>query len=255
MSVLTPHRSANPGTSSRPRAGNCRSLRQTVSVIGSPQGAGSTGRPHVEGAAQAGQHSGGTGRAHGVPGTAQQPAPGTPDALLVATAHGDRDAFARLYDAVSPAVHGAARAVLRDPDLAAEVTQEVMLEVWRTAPRFDPARGSARTWVITLGHRRAVDRVRAVQAQRDRDQKVMDADHHVPFDVVAEEVEETLERRRVRHCLGSLTDTQRRAVVLAYYGGHSYREVAEQLDAALPTVKSRIRDGLLRLRDCLGVTR
>lgn len=176
------------------------------------------------------------------------------DALLSAAATGDQDAFAALYDLLSPAVHGTARAVLRDPDLAAEVLQEVMLEVWRTAPRFDPDRGSARTFVLTLAHRRAVDRVRAVQAQRDRDQRVADAEHHIPFDSVAEEVEDTMERTRVRHCLGSLTDTQRDAVVLAYYGGRTYREVAEELGAALPTVKTRIRDGLIRLRDCLGVT-
>lgn len=176
------------------------------------------------------------------------------NALLSAAATGDQDAFAALYDLLSPAVHGTARAVLRDPDLAAEVLQEVMLEVWRTAPRFDPDRGSARTFVLTLAHRRAVDRVRAVQAQRDRDQRVADAEHHIPFDSVAEEVEDTMERTRVRSCLDSLTDTQRDAVVLAYYGGRTYREVAEELGAALPTVKTRIRDGLIRLRDCLGVT-
>ncbi|MDT0166791.1 ECF RNA polymerase sigma factor SigK, partial [Actinotalea sp. AC32] len=177
------------------------------------------------------------------------------DTLLLAAAGGDEAAFARLYDLLAPAVHGTARAVLRDPDLSAEVTQEVMLEVWRTAARFEPRLGSARTWVVTLAHRRAVDRVRSVQAQRDRDQHVVDGDHHVPYDVVAEEVEETMERRRVRDCLGGLTTTQRDAVVLAYYGGRTYREVAAELDAALPTVKSRIRDGLLRLRDCLGVDR
>lgn len=178
----------------------------------------------------------------------------TPEELMAAVADGDQDAFAALYDRFAPAVHGTARAVLRDPDHAAEVTQEVLLEAWRTAPRYDPAQGSPRTWLTTLAHRRAVDRVRAVQAQRDRDQKVLDADHQPAFDVVAEEVEDTMERQRVRGCLGTLTDTQRDAVVLAYYGGRTYREVAEELGAALPTVKSRIRDGLIRLRDCLGVT-
>lgn len=176
----------------------------------------------------------------------------TPEDLLVAAADGDQEAFAQLYDALAPAVHGTARAVLRDPDHAAEVTQEVMLEVWRTAARYDRARASARTWVVTLSHRRAVDRVRSVQAQRDRDQSVVDADQHIPFDVVAEEVEDSMERRAVRHCLADLTDTQRQAVVLAYYGGRTYREVADELHAALPTVKSRIRDGLTRLRHCLG---
>ncbi|MBX9244758.1 ECF RNA polymerase sigma factor SigK [Actinotalea ferrariae] len=172
---------------------------------------------------------------------------------MPAVARGDQQAFAALYDVVSGAVHGVARAVLRDPDHAAEVTQEVMLEVWRTAARYDRAQGSVRTWVLTLAHRRAVDRVRAVQAQRDRDQRVLDGEHGRPFDVVSEEVEDAMERTRVRGCLGTLTETQRDAVVLAYYGGRTYREVAEELGAALPTVKSRIRDGLLRLRDCLGV--
>ncbi|MCL3861353.1 ECF RNA polymerase sigma factor SigK [Actinotalea sp. K2] len=172
---------------------------------------------------------------------------------MTAVAQGDQQAFAQLYDLLSPAVHGTARRVLRDPDHAAEVTQEVMLEVWRTAARFDRDRGSVRTWAVTLAHRRAVDRVRSVQAQRDRDQRNLDGEHHAPFDVVAEEVEDTMEHRRVRQCLASLTATQRDAVVLAYYGGRTYREVSEELAAPLPTVKSRIRDGLLRLRDCLGV--
>ena len=174
------------------------------------------------------------------------------EALMARVAGGDEDAFATLYDRLAPAVHGTARAVLRDPDQAAEVLQEVMLEAWRTAVRFDPAQGSARTWFTTLAPRRAVDRVRAVQSQRDRDQRVLDTSHHSPFDSVAEEVEESMERTAVRRCLESLTQTQRDAVVLAYYGGRSYREVAEELSAALPTVKSRIRDGLLRLRTCLA---
>jgi RNA polymerase sigma-70 factor (ECF subfamily) len=175
------------------------------------------------------------------------------DDALARVAQGDQEAFAELYDALSATVHGTALRVLRDPDHAAEVTQEVMVEVWRTAPQFDARRGTARAWVTTMAHRRAVDRVRAVQAQRDRDQRVLDTDFTRPFDEVAEQVEQSLEAERVRHCLDGLTDTQRESVTLAYYDGRSYREVAEHLDAPLPTVKSRIRDGLTRLRDCLGV--
>lgn len=176
----------------------------------------------------------------------------TPEDLMGAVADGDPLAFAALYDRMAPAVHGTARAVLHDPDHAAEVTQEVMLEAWRTAARYDADQGTVRTWLVMLAHRRAVDRVRSVQSQRDRDQRVLDGEHHSPFDPVSEEVEEAMERRRVRQCLDSLTQTQRDAVMLAYYGGRSYREVAEQLVAPLPTIKSRIRDGLTRLRDCLG---
>jgi RNA polymerase sigma-70 factor (ECF subfamily) len=180
--------------------------------------------------------------------------PGEADTLLTAVATGDDSAFAALYDALGRGVFGTCLGVLRDPDHAAEVAQEVWVEVWRTAARFDADRGSARTWTLTLAHRRAIDRVRAVQAQRDRDQRVLDQSAEREFDVVADEVESALEQVRVRDCLGTLTPTQKQAVVLAYYGGRTYREVADELAAPLPTVKSRIRDGLLRLRDCLGVT-
>ncbi len=186
------------------------------------------------------------------PGT-RPPAPVTADEALARVAAGDLDAFTGLYDTLSPAVHGTALAVLRDPDHAAEVTQEVMVEIWRTASRWDARRGSARAWATTMAHRRAVDRVRSVQAQRTRDQAVLDGDRPRERDVVAEQAEANLEAERVRHCLGGLTDTQREAVVRAYYDGRTYREVAEDLKAALPTIKSRIRDGLIRLRDCLGV--
>jgi RNA polymerase sigma-70 factor (ECF subfamily) len=183
-----------------------------------------------------------------------QPSGGPRDAshLLTLVAAGDEDAFGTLYDLLVPSVFGTCLAVVRDRDHAAEVTQEVMVEVWRTAARFVPGRGSARTWAVTLAHRRAVDRVRSVQAQRTRDQRALDLDDAHPYDVVAEEVEDSMERSRVRRCLQALTPTQHQAVVLAYYGGWTYREVAEQLSAPLPTVKTRIRDGLLRLRDCLG---
>lgn len=177
----------------------------------------------------------------------------TAEQLLAAVASGDRAAFAELYDAVAGAVHATARSVLRDAHHADEVTQEVMLEVWRTAARFDPARGSVRTWLVTLAHRRAVDRVRSVQAQRDRDDRHAAAAHDTPFDVVVEEVQDGMERTAVRRCLESLTATQREALVLAYYGGRTYGEVAAELDAGLSAVKARIRDGLVRLRDCLGV--
>lgn len=176
------------------------------------------------------------------------------DALLVACADGDPASFAPVYDALGPVAYGASLGILRDPDHAAEVTQEVMVEVWQTASRFDAARGSARTWVATLARRRAVDRVRSEQAHRDRDQRDTDLrTNESARDVVVEDVERRLEGSAVRRCIEGLTPTQREAVVVAYYGGLTYREVAEQLDKALPTVKSRIRDGLNRLRDCLGV--
>ncbi len=186
------------------------------------------------------------------PGAAAPPA--SSERLLALVAKGDRDAFVILYDRVSARLYGLVRRVLRDPAQSEEVAQEVMLEVWRTATRFDAERGSASAWIMTMAHRRAVDRVRSEQAARDRDDRAGLRDNATgAFDVVAEEVEVRLEHEQVRAALGQLTSLQREAVELAYYGGYTYREVAELLDAPLGTVKTRLRDGLIRLRDALGV--
>lgn len=187
----------------------------------------------------------------------REPAAGNPgegaDSLLRATAKGDEAAFARLYDLVAGRVYGLIRRVLRDAAQAEEVTQEVMVEVWRTAGRFDPARGTATAWVFTIAHRRAVDRVRSEQAGSDRVRRLV-PEREAQHDVVVEEATARLERQQVRRCLKTLTELQREAITLAYYGGYTYSEVAQLLEAALPTVKTRMRDGLIRLRDCLGVS-
>lgn len=175
------------------------------------------------------------------------------DALLRQAGLGDREAFTALYDLVAGQVYGLVRRVLRDPAQSEEVAQEVLLEVWRLAPRFDPERGGARAWIMTMAHRRAVDRVRSEQSGRDRDERAARNSIEREHDVVAEEVESRMEHQRVRVALSQLTDLQREAVELAYYGGHTYREVAELLDTPLGTVKTRLRDGLIRLRDELGV--
>ncbi|WP_327070559.1 sigma-70 family RNA polymerase sigma factor [Kitasatospora sp. NBC_01250] len=182
----------------------------------------------------------------------QRRGPDLPE-LVARVAFGDQDAFGRLYDAVAGPVFGLVRQVLRDPAQSEEVTQEVMLEVWRTAARYRPERGEVMPWVLTMAHRRAVDRVRSAQAASDREQRVAARSHTPVFDEVAEQVEGRLEREQVRRCLRSLTELQRESVTLAYYRGYSYREVADMLGAPLGTIKTRMRDGLIRLRDCLGV--
>ncbi len=172
--------------------------------------------------------------------------------LLVRVGRGDEAAFEAVYGRVSGMVFGLARSVLRDAAQAEEVTQEVLVEVWRTASRFDQRRGSGTAWVMTLAHRRAVDRVRSHQAAMAREQRVAQPD--ISFDVVAETVEAHLDAERVRRCLGSLTDKQQESITLAYYRGRTYREVARLLDVPVGTVKTRMRDGLIRLRDCLEVS-
>ncbi|WP_320774989.1 sigma-70 family RNA polymerase sigma factor [Streptomyces sp. CRN 30] len=174
--------------------------------------------------------------------------------LMRAVACGDGDAFASLYDAAVAPVLGVVRAVLRDVAQSEEVAQEVLVEVWRTAPRYRPERGTVMNWVLTLAHRRAVDRVRSVEAATARDHKAALLDRVPEYDEVTEQVEHRLEREQVRRCLRALTELQRQSVTLAYYRGLTYREVAAQLSVPLGTVKTRLRDGLIRLRDCLGVS-
>lgn len=173
--------------------------------------------------------------------------------LLDRSARGQEDAFAELYDLTSSRIYGVVLKVLRAPDLAVEVTQEVYVEIWRQASRFSDARGSALAWMATIAHRRAVDRVRSTESEtrRDTDWGRLDAD--VPHDQVWETLEHTLDADRVRKGMDSLTAVQREAVTLAYFGGYTHREVAGLLKLPLGTVKTRIRDGLIGLRDALGV--
>ncbi len=175
-----------------------------------------------------------------------------PDDLLVRVARGDETAFAALYDVLGATVFGMARRVIRDPARAEEVAQEVFLQVWQTAARFDPARGTAKSWVLTLAHRRAVDAVRHDQAATNRENSY-DWSPGVDHDQVLETVTVRLEHEQVRRCLEGLTELQREAVNLAYYQGYTYAEVAQVLGANPATVKTRMRDGLVRLRDCMGV--
>jgi RNA polymerase sigma-70 factor (ECF subfamily) len=178
-------------------------------------------------------------------------ADGTPDldVLVGRVARGDSSAFESLYDELSAVVFGLARRVVRDPARAEDVTQDVFLEVWRKAARFDTARGRAKTWVLTIAHRRAVDAVRRNEAHRRGDEQ--SAPEEVSHDEPGDALVSAEERGDVRDCLGSLTDLQLESVRLAYFNGYTYPEVAALLDKPLPTIKTRMRDGLIRLRDCL----
>jgi RNA polymerase sigma-70 factor (ECF subfamily) len=174
--------------------------------------------------------------------------------LLAAASRGDEQAFAQLYDETSSRVYGMVLRVIRDAAQAAEVTQDVFLEVWRQSARFDSGRGAVLPWLLMIAHRRAVDRVRSAQSTVTRDNRYAELNSERPYDQVSEQVQSGLEAQRVRKVLGDLTEAQREAVGLAYFGGYTHSEVAELLHVPLGTVKTRIRDGLIRMRDALGVT-
>jgi RNA polymerase sigma-70 factor (ECF subfamily) len=173
--------------------------------------------------------------------------------MLAASARGDERAFAELYDQTSGRVYGMVLRVVRDAAQSAEVTQDVYLDVWRQAARFDASRSAVMPWLLMIAHRRAVDRVRSAQSSLVRDDRFAELNVERPYDSVSEQVEISIEGQRVRKVMNDLTESQREAVSLAYFGGYTHSEVAELLHIPLGTVKTRIRDGLVRLRDALGV--
>ncbi|WP_146362698.1 sigma-70 family RNA polymerase sigma factor [Arthrobacter yangruifuii] len=172
--------------------------------------------------------------------------------LVRRSGDGDEAAFAALYDATAAKVYGVALRVVRSPEIAAEVVQEVYLMAWQQSARFDTTRGSVLGWLCTLAHRRAVDRVRQVARERDREQNYEDQRNGTPVDQTWQEVEQGMKTNEVRAGLGALTPLQREAVAMAYYQGFTYQEVAARLEIPLGTAKARIRDGLNRLRSALG---
>ena len=173
--------------------------------------------------------------------------------LLRQAALGDEAAFAAFYDATSARAYGLALRVVRNPAHAEEVTQEAYLDAWRSSTRYDAARGSAAGWLMTIVHRKAVDRVRSVEAATARDETWNREAAPTDHDQTAEAVHASLDAARVRGAVATLTDVQRQAVELTYFGGYTHTEVATLLDVPLGTAKTRIRDGLIRLRDLMGV--
>jgi len=176
------------------------------------------------------------------------------ESLLELVAGGDQQAFSELYDRTAPRVLGLVKRVLIDHAQSEEVAQEVFLEIWRTATKFEATRGNAMSWMLTMAHRRAIDRVRSSQAGHDRDERIGLRDIEPDYDQVSETVEIRIEHERVKRAMEKLTALQREAISLAYYGGYSHTEVAGLLSIPVGTVKTRLRDGMIRLRDELGVT-
>lgn len=173
--------------------------------------------------------------------------------LLGEAAEGNHEAFSDFYRLTSPRVFSVVRRVLRDPELSEEVMQEVFLLVWQNAAKYNSALGSPHAWLVTIAHRKAVDKVRSWQSSADRDARWATAEWKQPFDEVGEVVTDRMEVRQVSEALTALSPLQRESILLAYFGSLTYREVAEKLAVPLPTIKSRIRDGLSRLRTQLDV--
>jgi RNA polymerase sigma-70 factor (ECF subfamily) len=173
--------------------------------------------------------------------------------LIRRSALGHENAFAELYDLTSPRVYGVILRVLRSSDQSAEVAQEVFVEIWRTCTRYRSDRGGVLAWMLTIAHRRAVDRVRSAQSRIDREERYSRRDVSRPHDEVAESAEQHWDADRVRSGLAQLTELQREAVTLAYFGGYSQAQIAVLLEIPLGTVKTRMRDGLIKLRDALEV--
>lgn len=170
------------------------------------------------------------------------------DEALVRVAEGDQQAFARLYDMLAARALGLIKRVLVDHAQSEEVLQEVMLEVWQQAATYAPERGSARTWVLTIAHRRAVDRVRAAQASIGRDVRAGLRELRATPEAVEDHVALLVDGTRAAQALHLLPEAQREPLVLAYFGGYTQREIAVLLGAPLGTIKTRMRDGLSRLR-------
>lgn len=173
------------------------------------------------------------------------------DYLLAQVARGDEQSFAALYRSTSARVFGLVRRIVVDTTISEEVTQEVFLQVWQKAADFSPQLGSPFAWLMTLAHRRAVDRIRSEQAHRDRLNRWSTTEVLTPFDDVTESVISRDESQAVRAAFGALSGKQRQAIEMAYYNGLTYAQVAEALEAPLGTVKARIRDGLGRMREAL----
>lgn len=189
---------------------------------------------------------------HRLGGAERDSAP-TPEDLMLEIANGNESAFEAFYDTLSPHVFGLTRRILKDQAQSEEVTQEVFVEAWQLAARFDSAKGRAITWLLTLAHRRAVDRVRASQASKDRDLRQGIKEFQEAYDNVEETAIQHDESRRVREAMERLSDMQRDAIQLAYFGGYTHLEVAELLKIPVGTAKTRIRDGMTKLRDLMGV--
>lgn len=173
-------------------------------------------------------------------------------ALLTQVALGDRTAFNELYTLLERRVFGLVVTILRDHEQSREVVQEVFLQLWQQAARFDGRRGNGEAWVLHLAHSRAVDRVRLCQTSSARDTRYAALGHVPDTDTVIWDVLVRDQQATVRSALARLTPGQRESIVLAYYSGMTTQEISDHIGVKRATVKTRIRDGLAKLNLDLG---
>ncbi|WP_238147617.1 MULTISPECIES: sigma-70 family RNA polymerase sigma factor [Micrococcaceae] len=174
------------------------------------------------------------------------------EALMGCASRGNQNCFERLYDLLVPRIYGLVQRILRNRSHAEEVTQEVFLEVWQKAPQYDPSRGAVGSWVTVIAHRRAVDRVRATQSAWDREMRTGKTEFRETYEHVESTVQQSLESESVHAALSRVPQTQVEVMTLAYFGGLSQSKIATMLEIPLGTVKTRMRQGLKRLRSELG---
>lgn len=170
------------------------------------------------------------------------------DSLVDGVRAGDKAAFAALYDALAPQVLGLATHILRDRAQAEEVAQEVFVELWQKAHTFDPARGSAKTWVLRLAKSRSIDRLRSWRSAQDRDMEDFNSQLTTWVTAAEDEAQQRLESRELQELIDSIGEPHRSALMLAYFGEYTHQEIADATGVALGTAKTRVRDGLQKLR-------
>lgn len=172
--------------------------------------------------------------------------------LLVQTATADKHAFSALYDALAPTVYSVCLSVLRNPALAEEVAQDVFVEVWTSAAKFDPQRGNARSWVGRLAQGRPVDKLRSHVAAVQRDDRDSKLEHATFAEPIEDEALNNVEAHLLRRAVDEIGEPHSTAVALAFFDGLTHAELAESTGVPLGTAKTRVRDGVKKLKAVLG---
>ncbi|OFS26993.1 RNA polymerase subunit sigma [Brevibacterium sp. HMSC07C04] len=176
-----------------------------------------------------------------------------PDRLLESVRAGDKVAFAELYDVLAPQILGLTTHILRDRAQVEEVTQEVFVEVWLSAHTFDPHRGSAKSWVLRLAKSRAIDRLRSWRSSQARDTDDFNSQLTTWVAAAEDEAQQRLESEELQELIDSIGEPHRSALMLAYFGELTHQEIADATGVALGTAKTRVRDGLQKLRKAVSL--